>query len=126
MVQLRKRKSPPPSASADTPALKKTASKSSVKSNASAKTGSTTEAKSANGANGSTAGRGKLQVGQTIDREGFGGEIETQDGRKVTLKELLDGAQGDVVVFTYPKASTPGCRFLSVSSYTFVHTSLLS
>ena len=125
MVQLRKRKTPPPSTTSTPPALKKAASKSSVKSNASTKTASTTDVKASTGANGSAGRGGKLQAGQTVDLEGFGGEVETQEGRKVTLKELVDGAQGDVVVFTYPKASTPGCRFLSFSSSTFLDPDLL-
>ena len=108
MVQLRKRKTPPPE-TATAPALKKTASKSSVKSNASAK-GAAADPNNTASANGS-AGSGKIQVGQTIDLERFGGEVETHEGVKVTLKGLIDEAKGDVVVFTYPKASSPGCRF---------------
>ncbi|KAF4636330.1 hypothetical protein G7Y89_g1746 [Cudoniella acicularis] len=51
----------------------------------------------------------KIAVGETIDLEGFGGEIETNDGTKTTLKKLVDESKGGVVLFTYPKASTPGC-----------------
>ncbi|EEY14508.1 peroxiredoxin DOT5 [Verticillium alfalfae VaMs.102] len=40
---------------------------------------------------------------------GFGGEIETNDGKKTTLKALVDESKAGVVLFTYPKASTPGC-----------------
>jgi thioredoxin-dependent peroxiredoxin len=50
-------------------------------------------------------------VGETIMLEGFGGELETHDGKKTTLKELVGDSEGGVVLFTYPKASTPGCRF---------------
>ena len=73
---------------------------------------------SQSGANGSTpksSSQGKIEVGQTLDLDGFGGEVETHDGVKVTLKGILDEAKGDVVVFTYPKASTPGCKFLLTS-----------
>jgi peroxiredoxin Q/BCP len=49
-------------------------------------------------------------VGDVIDLEGFGGEVETHDGEKVTLKGLVDESKGGVVLFTYPKASTPGCK----------------
>lgn len=51
-----------------------------------------------------------VAVGDVIDLEGFGGEIETNDGKKVTLKQLVDESKGGVVLFTYPKASTPGCE----------------
>lgn len=66
-----------------------------------------------NGAKDETlAGAGKQQVvvGSTINLEGFGGEIETNDGVKTTLKKLLDESKSGVVLFTYPKASTPGCK----------------
>lgn len=49
-------------------------------------------------------------AGSVIDLEGFGGEVETHDGDKVTLKQLVDESKGGVVLFTYPKASTPGCE----------------
>jgi peroxiredoxin Q/BCP len=48
-------------------------------------------------------------VGDVITLEGFGGDFETQDGKTVTLKELVDESKAGVVLFTYPKASTPGC-----------------
>ncbi|KAL8388065.1 hypothetical protein RB595_009480 [Gaeumannomyces hyphopodioides] len=47
--------------------------------------------------------------GDTVALEGFGGEIETHDGKKTTLKALVDESEAGVVLFTYPKASTPGC-----------------
>jgi peroxiredoxin Q/BCP len=59
-------------------------------------------------ANGSTSS--KVAVGQTITLEGFGGDVETHDGQKTTLKKLVDESKAGVVLFTYPKASTPGCR----------------
>ena len=54
---------------------------------------------------------GAVAVGDVIDLEGFGGEVETNDGKKVTLKQLVDESKGGVVLFTYPKASTPGCEW---------------
>jgi thioredoxin-dependent peroxiredoxin len=46
----------------------------------------------------------------------FGGSVTTHDGRDVTLAQLLKevaespGGKGQgLVIFTYPKASTPGC-----------------
>lgn len=55
----------------------------------------------------------KIAVGETIDLEGFGGEIETNEGVKTTLKALVDESKSGVVLFTYPKASTPGCEYPS-------------
>ncbi|KAF5603764.1 peroxiredoxin Q BCP [Fusarium pseudocircinatum] len=52
---------------------------------------------------------GKPKVGDVVDLDGFGGEIETNDGEKTTLKKLVDESKSGVVLFTYPKASTPGC-----------------
>ncbi|GAB1191488.1 thioredoxin-like protein [Aspergillus pseudonomiae] len=49
------------------------------------------------------------KVGNKITLDGFGGEIETNDGIKTTLSELVDGSKSGVVLFTYPRASTPGC-----------------
>ena len=52
----------------------------------------------------------KPVVGDTITLEGFGGEVETNDGTKTTLKSLVDESKSGVVLFVYPKASTPGCK----------------
>jgi peroxiredoxin Q/BCP len=52
----------------------------------------------------------KPAVGDTINLDGFGGEIETNEGVKTTLKALVDESEAGVVLFTYPKASTPGCK----------------
>lgn len=51
------------------------------------------------------------EVGSTIDLDTFGGEIETNDGEKTTLKKLVEASGSGVVLFTYPKASTPGCTY---------------
>lgn len=91
MVELRKRKEAP---AAQPPPPKKS---NSVKSSTSSR------------ANGSVSGNPKVAVGDVITVEGFGGEVETQDGEKTTLKELVDKSGKGVVLFTYPKASTPGC-----------------
>jgi peroxiredoxin Q/BCP len=53
---------------------------------------------------------GPPKVGDTIDLASFGGEIETNDGDKTTLAKLVEESKGGVVLFTYPKASTPGCK----------------
>lgn len=53
---------------------------------------------------------GSAKVGETIDRASFGGEVETHEGNKTTLGKLLEESKAGVVLFTYPKASTPGCR----------------
>jgi|SRR5690242_15687991 len=52
---------------------------------------------------------GPPKAGDTIDLGNFGGEVETHDGKKTTLAKLVEESKGGVVLFTYPKASTPGC-----------------
>lgn len=96
MVELRKRKAPVEAAPA--PPTKKSTPKPSA-----------SKGKQATPANG-TSSSGAVAVGSTIDLESFGGEIETNDGQKTTLKKLVDESKGGVVLFTYPKASTPGCK----------------
>ncbi|KAL4984551.1 thioredoxin-like protein [Aspergillus falconensis] len=49
------------------------------------------------------------KVGDVLDLNDFGGDFEINDGTKTTLKTLIDGSEAGVVLFTYPKASTPGC-----------------
>lgn len=51
-----------------------------------------------------------LVPGAIININGFGGEISIHTGEKTTLKTLLEGSQNGVILFTYPKASTPGCK----------------
>ncbi|KKF97044.1 Peroxiredoxin DOT5 [Ceratocystis platani] len=48
-------------------------------------------------------------AGDTISLADFGGEVQTQDDETVTLKSLLTQSKTGVVLFTYPRASTPGC-----------------
>lgn len=109
MVELRKRKAPAEPAPAPPAAKKSNPPKSAAKKNdATAPAEKETPASTANG---TTSAKGKLTVGEPIALNGFGGEVETQDGEKTTLKKLVDESKGGVVLFTYPKASTPGCKF---------------
>ncbi|KAJ5570376.1 uncharacterized protein N7459_009806 [Penicillium hispanicum] len=89
MVELRKRKAPapPPVAKKSKPAPKPKESD------------TTSQA---------VAGTVPL-VDKILNLENFGGEIETNDGAKTTLKALVEKSTSGVVLFTYPKASTPGC-----------------
>jgi len=59
--------------------------------------------------NGDTVKSTPPVVGDIVDLDGFGGDIETHDGKKVTLKQLVDESKAGVLLFTYPKANTPGC-----------------
>jgi peroxiredoxin Q/BCP len=115
MVELRKRKTPPP---APTPAPKKErktkAAKANGKSEAVAESAAPEPSVVPDAAPEpeTRAASGTPKPGDKIDFEGFGGEVETNDGRKVTLKSLVDESKEGVVLFTYPKASTPGCELL--------------
>ncbi|KAI1208691.1 AhpC-TSA-domain-containing protein [Annulohypoxylon truncatum] len=105
-VELRKRKAPAP---APEPPTKKQTKVSKV----AAKVKETVKGKPAKSAkpadaNGSSKAA-KPVVGDIVALDGFGGEIETNDGKKTTLKALVDESKSGVVIFTYPKASTPGC-----------------
>jgi peroxiredoxin Q/BCP len=74
-------------------------------------------------ANGTAEPAAALKVGDTIDLATFGGEVETHDGTKTTLKQLVEASKGGVVLFTYPKASTPGCKFAPAPAPTIpLHT----
>lgn len=107
---LRKRKAPaaPP---APPPAKKKAAqAKPATKAKETVKKVAekvTAKAAKPNGASKAAAPPAK---GDTIDLDDFGGEVETNDGNKTTLKALVDESKSGVVLFTYPKASTPGCE----------------
>lgn len=50
------------------------------------------------------------KTAETVDLDDFGGEIATHDDEKVTLAKLVQDSKAGVVLFTYPKASTPGCQ----------------
>ncbi|KAL9034367.1 MAG: hypothetical protein Q9214_007076 [Letrouitia sp. 1 TL-2023] len=103
MVELRKRKDPPSNTTA-APSKKSTPSAAAAKKNR----GDDRDQSNPEGST-DTVSSGKLKTGDTIKLQGFGGEIETNDGEKTTLEQLVDRSQSGVVLFTYPKASTPGC-----------------
>ncbi|KAL1641181.1 thioredoxin peroxidase dot5 [Diplodia intermedia] len=123
MVELRKRKTPPPApekAAKRKPGPKSKTTKAKAAAadaveTAAAKVEETVnkvEETATNGASSTTksaAAGGKPEVGSKLDLDGFGGDIETNDGTKTTLKKLVDESKQGVVLFTYPKASTPGC-----------------
>lgn len=120
MVELRKRPAPPPAAP---PAKKKAAPKSRAKKDEPkadepvAEEPAATEPAAAeepvkDDAVDQTAAKkssGPPKQGDKVDLESFGGEIETNDGEKVTLAQLVQSSKKGAVLFTYPKASTPGC-----------------
>lgn len=122
MVELRKRKTPPP---APAPAPKKERKVKATKANGKSETAAESAAEPAESAAPepsavpaaapepeSKAVSGPPKPGDKIDLDDFGGEVETNDGRNVTLKSLVDESKEGLVLFTYPKASTPGCEFL--------------
>jgi hypothetical protein len=104
MVELRKRKAPAEAAPAPPPKKSSNPVKKALDAAKDAVIGNSASSEGA--ANGSA----KIAVGQTIALEGFGGELETHTGDKVTLSKLLEQSQAGVVIFTYPKANTPGCK----------------
>lgn len=110
MVELRKRKAPPPP---PPPAKKKATPK--AKAKAKAQKEDPAPKKEDPGAavpvaNGNPDAP-KILLGYTIDLDGFGGEVQTHDEQKVTLAQLVEESKAGVVLFTYPKASTPGCEY---------------
>jgi peroxiredoxin Q/BCP len=115
MVELRKRKAPPPP---PVPAKKKAATGTGRKPGRPKKTEDekppAEDAKKAAdekpAADGKEAEPAAPTAGATIELDGFGGEIETHDGNKTTLKQLVEESKAGVVLFTYPKANTPGCE----------------
>jgi len=110
MVELRKRKAAP--AAPEPPAKKKAGAKD--KGGAAKLEDALTnagEAVSAAAAKPAANGSAAPKVGDTIALDGFGGAVETHDGRTVTLKQLVDESDSGVVLFTYPKANTPGCKY---------------
>ncbi|KAH8693114.1 thioredoxin-like protein [Talaromyces proteolyticus] len=99
MVELRKRKTPP---SAAAPAQEKKPKSTKPK----GKAESTQEKKKTSSASSKTP---VPKTGETISLKGFGGEIQTNDGTSTTLEALVASSKSGIVIFTYPKASTPGC-----------------
>lgn len=58
-------------------------------------------------------GTGRLEPGSTVPFDSdpkFGGDVETHEGKKTTLKDLVEASGAGLVIFTYPKAGTPGCK----------------
>ncbi|KAK4496385.1 hypothetical protein PRZ48_012365 [Zasmidium cellare] len=106
MVELRKRPAPPPP---PPPAKKRAPAKPKAKNDA-PKAAEPEEAPAAAPvAEEKPTKTGAPKAGDSITLEGFGGEIETNDGEKTTLAKLVGDSKAGVVLFTYPKASTPGC-----------------
>lgn len=110
-VELRKRKAPPPppeppakkKATKATPKAKETV-KTAVKEAVKAKPEKADAPAKANGASSK-----KVAVGDIVDLTAFGGEVTLNDGSTTTLASLVEESGAGVVLFTYPKASTPGC-----------------
>jgi thioredoxin-dependent peroxiredoxin len=102
MVELRKRKAPAEPAPAPAPKKNSNPIKKAVDKAKEAVAGDSAK---------TTNGTGKLAVGDTVPLDGFGGELETHSGEKTNLKKLVDASKAGVVLFTYPKASTPGCEY---------------
>jgi peroxiredoxin Q/BCP len=107
-VELRKRKAVEP-APAPAPAKKRNPVAKVAAKVKEALTPKKSAAPKANGSLSAPAASAKVAVGDTVDIGSFGGEIETNDGVKTSLKKLLEESKAGVVLFTYPKASTPGC-----------------
>lgn len=109
-VELRKRKAPaaPPPAPPAKKQSKVAKAAAKVKEAVTGKPAKAAPAAKSNG-DAAPAAAGKVAVGDVIPLDGFGGEIETNDGKKTSLKALVDESGSGVVLFTYPKASTPGC-----------------
>lgn len=110
MVELRKRKEAPP-------APEKPAKKASSSKLTKVKDAVTEKIEEATGGKSAASSGGIPAVGSTIDLASFGGEVETHEGTKVSLKSLVEESKAGVVLFTYPKASTPGCKCLICPIY---------
>lgn len=106
-VELRKRKAPPP---APEPPKKKAAkaNKPAPKAKDAIKPKKDGEPAPAAKTNGAAASK-KVAVGDSVDLATFGGTVTLNDGTETTLAELVGKSGAGVVLFTYPKASTPGC-----------------
>lgn len=101
MVELRKRPAPPPAAAP--PAKKKATARAKAKKEVTSAPAPKAKAKAMDSS-------GPVKVGDTIDLSTFGGEVETNEEQKTTLAKLVEESKAGVVLFTYPKASTPGCK----------------
>jgi len=103
-VELRKRKTPASDTGSAPPPKKMNSVSSAI---AKAKAAVTPKGRKATSTNGAVAI--KPTVGKALALEGFGGTVDTTDGKKTTLKQLVEASEGGVVLFVFPKASTPGC-----------------
>ena len=56
--------------------------------------------KAAPAAKGKKAESGPPRVGESVSLEGFGGEVETNEGVKTTLAKLVEESKAGVVLFT--------------------------
>ncbi|PNH34182.1 hypothetical protein BJF96_g2631 [Verticillium dahliae] len=108
-VELRKRKAPEPAPAPAAAKKKAPAAKKAAKPAPKAEEADAPEEKPKEVPAAAAAKPAKVAEGEVITLDGFGGEIETNDGKKTTLKALVDESKAGVVLFTYPKASTPGC-----------------
>ncbi|KAL2118567.1 hypothetical protein VTJ04DRAFT_8227 [Mycothermus thermophilus] len=97
-MELRKRKAPPPPAPAPTSKKATKAAKTEKDTNGSAPA----EAAAA-------PASGLPAVGSVLALDGLGGELTLNDGTTTTLKALVEQSKAGVAIFTYPRASTPGC-----------------
>ncbi|PSK34435.1 hypothetical protein B9Z65_8761 [Elsinoe australis] len=106
MVELRKRKTPPPAPAKPAKKDRKQKDEAPANGSAAAEEDAKPEKKVAPV---SAKKGGPPKVGDKIDLDSFGGQVETHEGETTTLKELVEKSKSGVVIFTYPKASTPGC-----------------
>lgn len=114
-VELRKRKAPAPPPAPPPSRKKSTKAKTADTNNQVVKKTAekiSNNKKEANGAFKPTEKPGPPAKGDTIRLDNFGGEVETNDGKTVSLKDLVKESKSGVVLFTYPKASTPGCKLI--------------
>lgn len=112
MVELRKRKEAPPP---PPPAKKRAPSKSKKEKDAPKEVKESAKAAEApevavEDAPEPPKASGPPKVGDTIDLEGFGGEVQTHSEESTTVAKLVEASKAGLVLFTYPKASTPGCK----------------
>ena len=118
--ELRKRKAPEP---APAPAPKKTSKVAKVAAKVKEVVkGKPSKPAAATNGSAKAAKASPPTQGDVIILEGFGGEIETNEGTKTTLKDLVEASKSGVVLFTYPKASTPGCKLSSFTDASGANT----
>lgn len=109
-VVLRKRKAAVEPAPAPLPKRKVSVAKAAAKVKEAPRTSPETSKANGSASAAATAGKPtKVAVDDVITLAGFGGEVETQDGEVTTLQKLVEKSENGVVLFTYPRASTPGC-----------------